>query len=89
MHLAAGQLLLSELLPYRHGLERGIDYLQVDSPNGLVWTLERLSRFPEMYQRVRVRGRLKAEQFRASRIFARAVHDLLADVRAFGSERGR
>jgi hypothetical protein len=37
-----------------------------------------------MHQRIRVRGRLKAEQYRSSRLFARVVHDLLADVSAFG-----
>jgi hypothetical protein len=36
---------------------------------------------------VRVRGRRKAEQFRASRVYPRLVADLLADVRAFGSPR--
>jgi hypothetical protein len=85
VHLAAGQLLLSEELTPMHGLERNIDYLQVDSPDGLVWLLDRLGRFPEMHQRVRVRGRLKAEQYRASRLFARLTHDLLADVAAFGA----
>jgi hypothetical protein len=68
-------------------LERDIDYLHVDSPEGLAWTLDRLGRFPEMYQRIRVRGRLKAEQYRASRLFRRIAHDLLADVNAFGSSR--
>ncbi len=87
-HLAAGQLLLAAPLAPTHGLERDIDYLQIDSPEGLVWMLDRLDRFPEMYQRVRVRGRLKAEHFRASRVFAQVIHDLLADVTAFGSERG-
>jgi hypothetical protein len=85
MHLAAGHLLITEAPTPAHGLERNIDYLHVDSPAGLVWTLDRLARFPEMYQRIRVRGRLKAEQYRASRLFARLAHDLLADVRAFGS----
>jgi hypothetical protein len=84
-HLAAGQLLLSSALEPEHGLERDIDYLEIDSPDGLVWMLDRLGRFPEMHQRVRVRGRLKAEQYRASRVFARIVHDLLADVAAFGT----
>lgn len=88
MHLAAGHLLLAEHLTPAHGLERDIDYLHFDSPDGLVWVLERLRRFPEMYQRVRHRGRLKAEQYRASRVFDRVVHDLLADVAAFGSTRG-
>jgi hypothetical protein len=84
-HLAAGQLLLSGTLAPLHGLERGLDYLEIDSPASLVWVLDRLGRFPEMYQRIRVRGRLKAEQYRASRLFARIAHDLLADVAAFGS----
>jgi hypothetical protein len=87
MHLAAGHLLLAESLVPTHGLERGIDYLEIDSPGGIVFLLERIARFPEMYHSVRVRGRLKAEQFRASRLFARLVHDLLADVAAFGSAR--
>jgi hypothetical protein len=87
MHLAAGQLLLAEAPTPAHGLERNIDYLHVDSADGLVWALDRLRRFPEMYHRIRVRGRLKAEQYRASRVFARIAHDLLADVRAFGSPR--
>lgn len=84
MHLAAGQLLLSEHLAPAHGLERNIDYMQVDHPEALVWLLDRLRRFPEMHHSVRVRGRLKAEQFRASRLFPRLLHDLFHDVAAFG-----
>lgn len=87
LHLAAGQLLLAEAPHPAHGLERNIDYLHFDSPNALVWILDRLQRFPEMHHRIRVRGRLKAEQYRASRLFARIAHDLLADVRAFGGPR--
>ncbi|MGH2912125.1 MAG: hypothetical protein ACRDJ3_06580 [Solirubrobacteraceae bacterium] len=87
MHLAAGQLLLAEAPTPAHGLERNIDYLHIDSPAGLVWTLDRLARFPEMHQRIRLRGRLKAEQYRASRLFSRLTHDLLADVRVFGCTR--
>jgi len=84
VHLAAGQLLLSAPLSLEHGLERNIDYLQFDSAEGLVSVLDRLARFPEMHQRIRVRGRLKAENYRASRLFARVCHDLLADLAAFG-----
>lgn len=84
IHLAAGQLLLTERLAPGHGLERDIDYLEVDSPEGLEYALGRLARFPEMYQRVRMRGRMKAEQFRASALFLRLLGDFLADVRAFG-----
>ncbi len=84
MHLAAGQLLVSDALVPSHGLERDIDYLQIRLDADLVSVLDRLKRFPEMYQRIRVRGRLKAEQFRSSRVFARIVYDLLADVATFG-----
>jgi hypothetical protein len=83
LHLAAGHLLLTEPLNPGHGLERDIDYLQFESPEELVWILDRMGRFPEMHQRVRVRGRLKAQQFRASRLFARVVHDLHLDLAAF------
>lgn len=83
VHLAAGQLLLAAAGKPAYGLERNIDYLHVGSADELVWMLGRLGRFPEMHNRVRVRGRLKAEQFRASRVFARVVHDLLLDVAAF------
>jgi len=87
MHLAAGHLLLAEALTPAHGLERNLDYLQFDSPEGLVSVLDRLARFPRMHERIRFRGRLKAEQYRASRMFGRLAHDLLSDVAAFGSHR--
>lgn len=89
MHLSAGQLLLAETLAPEHGLERNIDYIHVGSDIELSWVLDRLSRFPEMHQRIRVRGRLKAEQYRASRLFARICHDVRADVSAFGRARAR
>jgi hypothetical protein len=84
VHLAAGQLLISEQIVPAHGLETDIDYLRFDTPEGLVWMLDRLASFPEMCRRVQVRGRMKAEQYRASRMFARLAQDLLADVAAFG-----
>ncbi len=87
MHLAAGQLLFAQRLGPTHGLERDIDYMHFDSPDELVWALDRLARFPEMCQRLRVRGRMKAERFRASRLLGRIVEDLLGDVAAFGAER--
>jgi hypothetical protein len=68
-------------------LERDIDYLNFDSPEELVWAMDRLARFPEMHERVRVRGRMKAEGYRASWVFGRLLHDLELDVAAFGSDR--
>ena len=84
IHLAAGHLLLSDPLVPSHGLERDIDYLRSGTPTDLAWLLDRLGRFPEMYRSVRVRGRLKAERFRASSVFTRVLHDFLADVDTFG-----
>jgi hypothetical protein len=82
LHLAAGHLVLSEPLDPDHGLEPGIDYLVVSTPGQLHESLERMHRFTGIYDRVRVRGRLKAEQFRASRVYPRLVADLLADLAA-------
>ena len=68
LHLAAGHLVLSEPLSPQHGLEPGIDYLEVSHAGAIAFLLGRLKRFPRTWHRVRVRGRLKAEQFRASRV---------------------
>lgn len=87
MHLAAGQVLMSSRLDPAHGLEYDIDYVGFTAADELVWTLDRLGRFPEMYQRVRIRGRLKAECQRASQLFARVITDMLGDIDAFGSDR--
>jgi hypothetical protein len=82
IHLAAGQLVLSEPLSPLHGLEPGLDFLEVAWPERLAATMEILSRFPGAYDRVRVRGRMKAEQFRASRVYPRLVADLLRELEA-------
>jgi hypothetical protein len=87
LHLAAGQLLLSERLSPPCGLEPGIDFLQIDSREGLMALLHQLSLRPDAYERVRVRGRLKAEEHRASRVWPRIVADLVRDLRAFGTAR--
>lgn len=87
LHLAAGHLVISEPLDPAHGLEPGIDFVEVGSPEALHDALALLQRFPNVHQRVRVRGRMKAEGFRASRVYPRLVHDLLLDVRAFGTAR--
>jgi len=87
LHLAAGHLVLSEWLSPAHGLEAGLDFVEINGPGSLWHAVEMLGRFPGLWHRVRVRGRLKAEQFRASRVWPRLVHDALADVAAFGSAR--
>ena len=87
LHLAAGHLVLSEPLSPQHGLERGIDYLEISHGGALSFLLGQLERFPGTWHRVRVRGRLKAEQFRASRVWPRLVHDLLRELESHPSAR--
>ena len=42
---------------------------------------------PGSYDGIRVRGRAKAELFRASAVYPRLIHDLYLDLGAFGTER--
>jgi len=76
-HLAAGQLLLSERAPTMFGLEEDVDYVAVKDGNHIMRLLEALSRFPTMFTRVAIRGRQKAEWFRASRVWQRLIDDAL------------
>jgi hypothetical protein len=87
LHLAAGQLVVSETLSPTHGLEPDIDYLEVSDPDRLLAVLRAAVAFPRAYERVRIRGRRKAESFRASRVYPRLADDLLGDLRVFGTER--
>jgi hypothetical protein len=87
LHLAAGHLLLSEPLSPLHGLEAEIDFVPIMRPDELVTVLGQLHRRPDLYDRVRLRGRAKAEHYRASRMWPRILGDLLDDLAAFGTTR--
>jgi hypothetical protein len=87
LHLAAGQLLISERLTPPAGLQPGIDFLPIDSREGLMALLHQLQLRPDAYERVRIRGRIAAEDHRASRVWPRIVRDLLHDLRVFGTTR--
>lgn len=88
MHLAAGNLVLSEPLHPLHGLEPQIDFVEIRSAGELEQVVEELRATPGLFGSVRRRGRRKAEQFRASRIWPRLIADLQADVAAFGGRHG-
>lgn len=88
LHLAAGHLVVTEPLSPLHGLEPGIDHVVVRSPGRLLDALIGLRASPDLYSRIRLRGRRKAEQFRASRVWPRVLEDLARDVAAFGGRRG-
>lgn len=87
LHLAAGHLVLSEPLSPPHGLEPGIDFLQFETPGGLVELVASVRARDSDHRSVRLRGRRKAEAFRASAVWPRIAGDLLTDVRAFGTAR--
>jgi hypothetical protein len=89
LHLAAGHLVVSEPLDPTHGLEPGLDFLEITAPGHLWRILDLLHGDPNAFHRVRVRGRFKAEGFRASSVYARLVHDLMLDLAAFGGLRAR
>jgi hypothetical protein len=84
LHLAAGHLVISEPLDPTHGLEPATDFLEIRRPDELMTILYQLTRRPDTFERVRHRGRAKADDYRASRIWPRVIADLLDDVRVFG-----
>jgi hypothetical protein len=87
LHLAAGQLLVSEPISPSHGLEAGIDYLEAADGAVLAEMLGRLRHIPGVWRDVRLRGRQKAELYRASRVYPRLFFDLTADMRTRPSAR--
>lgn len=87
LHLAAGHLLISEALQPMYGLDCGLDYLEIGSAHDLVRLLHELRRAPDIFRRVRIRGRAKAEMFRASKIYNDLLDDLRRDLRVFGTNR--
>ncbi len=83
--LAAGQLVISEPLSPRHGLEPGADYLEAGDPAAILALVEQLVRDPDAFADVQRAGRAQAERFRASNVYPELVRDAIADV----AERGK
>jgi hypothetical protein len=89
LFLAAGHLVVSEPLVPRRGLEPWLDHVVIEAPDQLRRVLHQLKIRPTTFEQVRLRGRLRADEFRASRIWPRLVRDLQHDVAAFGTSRLR
>ena len=87
LHLAAGHLVLSERLSPLHGLEPGLDFIELTEPAALEEAIASLHEHPGVWDAVRRRGWRKAVQFRASRMWPRILADLERDLRAFGTQR--
>jgi hypothetical protein len=78
--LAAGCVLVSETLAPAHGLEPGLDYLEGRTLDDLYLGVETAAGAPSAFRRMRLRGRAKAERFRASTLLERVARDLLLEL---------
>jgi hypothetical protein len=87
LHLAAGHLLLSEPLSPLYGLEPGIDFLEMRAPSDVESAIAEFVAGDPAIVPAQVRGRHKAEQFRASTVYPRLIRDLADDVETFGTDR--
>jgi hypothetical protein len=87
VHLAAGHLVITEVLEPLYGLEPGLDVVQVGDRYELDLRVHQLHQTPDMYDRVRIRGHHKSRQFAASKVWSRVIGDLFADLAVFGTER--
>jgi hypothetical protein len=83
LHLAAGRLLITEPLRPPRGLEPGLDHLEVREPIDALHVLHQVRRRPAAFDHVRIRARIRMEQYRASVVWPRILADLKADVAAY------
>jgi len=74
--LAAARLLIVPRLQTTFGLEDGLDHLEFADPDEAVTAVEAFGADPETFARVVSWGRLKADQQRASVVYARLAEDL-------------
>jgi hypothetical protein len=87
IHLAAGHLVISEPLSPTYGLEPNIDYVEVVDDDYFHQRVHQVHQHPTVFDRVRVRGRAKVEQFRASVVWPAVIADLFDNLAAFGTHR--
>ena len=87
LHLASGHLVLSEPLEPTFGLQPGVDFIEIVGREELSLRLHQIHQQPDAYERVRISGRDKADQFRASRVWPALVRDMLIDLEIFGTDR--
>lgn len=77
LYLAAGLLLVSEPLQPPHGLQAGVDHLEIRSSAELVELLGRVRADPDSFSAVRDAGRRTSEVFRASCVYPKLLGQCL------------
>ncbi|HWH95940.1 MAG TPA: hypothetical protein VNT03_18910 [Baekduia sp.] len=85
LHLAAGRLLVTEPLRPLRGLEPDLDHVEVREQVDALHVLHQVCRRPAAFEHVRMRARIRMEQFRASVVWPRVLADLKADVAAYAT----
>jgi hypothetical protein len=80
LHLAAGHLLLTEPQRPPRGLEPELDHVEVREPIDALHVLHQVRRRPAAFEHVRIRARIRMEQFRASVVWPRILADLANDA---------
>ena len=86
VYMAAGLLLISELLSPPNGLVPGLDYLAVRTPDDVLSALIAFHDDAEAFRPMRESGRRKAERWRASAVYPRLARDALSDAERFGRQ---
>lgn len=76
LHLASGHLVLSEELSPRHGLEPDLDFVEFYTPENLGSAVQKAKESFAEFKLMRIRGREKAEYFRASRVYSEIISSL-------------
>ena len=73
--VVAGQTLISEALSPRWGLEAGLDYIEYSTPEELRRIVEHLARYPQSTHLMSWRGKVKSQNFRATRVYRRLLSE--------------
>ncbi len=87
LHLAAGHLVLSEWLSPAHGLEPGLDYIEITAPGSLCHAARDARRFPGCGTGSACGVGARRSSSAPRRVWPRLLHDAIADVGAFGRAR--
>lgn len=74
--LLAGLSVVSEPLTPRWGLEPGIDFFEVSTPEELLRIIEHIRRFGNLTQSLATRGNAKSKIFRSSAVFDKLLRNL-------------
>ena len=79
--LTAGHTVIAQALEPRWGLEPGIDFMEVSTPEELFYTVEALWRSPSSSNLMSKRGKGKASTFRSSAVLEKVLHSIESEKR--------